>query len=87
MIQIELWLLHSSILSIHWLHENVRVNGELIDFSHPLLSVDLAPGCGFTDTLCNPNPCSNEGKCTGSWGSFICDFKPQFAGTICKEGL
>lgn len=65
---------------------NVRVNGELIDFSNPLLAVDLAPGCGFTDAQCSPNPCSNGGKCIGTWGSFICDCTPQFAGTTCKEG-
>ena len=65
---------------------NVRVNGELIDFSSSLLAVDLAPGCGFTDAQCDPNPCSNGGKCIGTWGSFICDCTPQFAGTTCKEG-
>ena len=66
---------------------NVRVNGELIDFSSPLLSVDLAPGCGFTDAQCDPNPCSNGGKCIGTWGSSTCDCRPQFAGITCKEGL
>ena len=65
---------------------NVKINGELIDFSRPLLSVDLGPGCGFTGTQCNPNPCSNGGECIGTWGSFICDCRPQFAGTTCKEG-
>ena len=65
---------------------NVRVNGELIDFSNLLLAVDLVPGCGFTDTQCNPNPCSNGVKCIGIWGSFMCDCKPQYSGTTCKEG-
>ena len=65
---------------------NVMVNGELIDFASPLMSVDLGPGCLFADTQCDPNPCFNGGRCIGSWTSFACDCKPQFAGTTCKEG-
>ena len=63
------------------------VNGELLDFAGALFSVDLAPGCDFTDAQCNPNPCHNGGRCFGSWSSYICDCRPQFAGTTCNEGL
>ena len=63
------------------------VNDEVIDFSSALLSEHLAPGCDFTNAQCNPNPCLNGGRCIGTWSSFTCDCRPQFAGTTCKEGL
>ena len=66
---------------------NVIVNDRLIDFSSPLLSANLSQGCDFTGSNCNPNPCFNGGKCIGQWNSFICDCRPQFTGTTCKEGM
>jgi len=64
---------------------NVLVNGQLLDFSAPLLESSVLPGCGFTDAQCSPNPCSNGGRCIGMWESFFCECPPQYSGRTCTE--
>ena len=64
---------------------NVMVNERVTDFSNPLLSANLSPGCDFTGTNCNADSCLNGGKCIGRWSSFICDCTPRFSGTTCEQ--
>lgn len=64
---------------------SVLINGELLDFASPLEEEGTSLGCGFTDSHCSPNPCSNGGRCIGSWSSFSCACPPQHTGDTCTE--
>lgn len=57
---------------------NVVVNGEVVDFGRPLVSENVAEGCG-----CDAELCKNGGVCSGTGE---CDCSPEFVGPNCDKG-
>lgn len=37
--------------------------------------------------LCDPNPCQNNGNCTGGCGEFTCDCANGFMGKVCDSKI
>ncbi|NXY89018.1 CADN protein, partial [Alcedo cyanopectus] len=69
---------------------NVIVDSQVYDLEHPAESLNSAPGCLLTDTLCQGGgvaPCGTHGRCVGGWGSFHCDCSPGYTGTACEKVL
>ncbi|XP_042883447.1 putative neural-cadherin 2 isoform X2 [Penaeus japonicus] len=62
---------------------NLRINGELIDLGHGLLSQRSTPGCKAADCLSSGINCGVHGRCHGSPGYLRCECQPGWSGPDC----
>lgn len=59
-----------------------NIDSDLYDNELYFLSITNAKG----DTVCNPNPCENNGICVPSAGESSCSCQDGFSGAICQRG-
>lgn len=60
---------------------SMSINGREIDL---ILDAESGYGIGNCNaTLCDPNPCFNEGVCTEMGSSFVCECVAGFTGPLC----
>ncbi len=65
---------------------SVEVNSEPVDFYSGRVSVCASVQRGCVDSVCNPNPCSNNGVCEIINNQVSCDCKmTSYSGSLCRE--
>ena len=81
--------MHSSVISLVALLQNITINGELVDLPASNTSIQMdqsalpIPGCRSHD-LCSEVKCQNGGHCVDQWTLQYCECPDGFIGRSSK---
>ncbi|XP_050686791.1 putative neural-cadherin 2 isoform X2 [Eriocheir sinensis] len=64
---------------------NLRVNGQLMDLGHGVLSWSSSPGCPAAECVGSGLTCGPHSRCRGSPGALRCECLPGWRGPGCEE--
>ncbi|KAK7071119.1 hypothetical protein SK128_019333 [Halocaridina rubra] len=64
---------------------NLRINRELIDLGHRILSKGSSPGCPEVDCSAQGLHCGKHGRCQGSPGYLRCECQSGWSGNQCSS--
>ncbi|KAK7072335.1 hypothetical protein SK128_007151 [Halocaridina rubra] len=63
---------------------NIRINGEIVDLGHRILSERSSPGCSAVDCSANGIQCGIHGRCYGSPGYLRCECQSGWSDSQCS---
>ncbi|XP_045113360.1 putative neural-cadherin 2 isoform X2 [Portunus trituberculatus] len=71
-------------LPLHGCVRNLRINGQIMDLGHGILSQGSAPGCPAAECSESGLKCGLHSRCRGSPGNLRCECQPGWSGQDCN---